>query len=203
MIRLVLASTSSARRMLLTNAGLTFESVAAPIDERLLEQPLLAAGASPAEIAMALAEEKARAVLLLHPDALVIGSDQVLDLAGERLVKPGDRAGAARQLERLAGHAHHLRTAVVLGRGGDIVWRYLASPRLTMRPLSAKAIEHYLDGAGSGVFGSVGAYHLEEVGIRLFSAIEGDYFSILGLPLLPLLGALREAGAIDADEDRS
>ena len=203
MTRIVLASTSSARRMLLTNAGLAFESVAAPIDERALEQPLLADGASPAEIAMALAEAKARTVLALHPDALVIGSDQMLDLAGERLVKPGDRLGAARQLERLAGRAHHLRTAVVLGRDGTIVWRHLASPRLTMRPLSAGAIERYLDSAGTGIFGSVGAYHLEEIGIRLFSSIEGDYFSILGLPLLPLLGALRETGAIDADEDLS
>ncbi len=203
MSRIVLASTSSARRMLLTNAGLAFDSVSAPIDERECEQPLLAAGATPSDIALALAEAKARAVSALHSDALVIGSDQVLDLAGERLVKPGDRSGAEQQLARLAGKDHHLRTAVVLVRGDAVLWRHLASPRLTMRPLSPAAIARYLDAAGPGVFGSVGAYHLEEVGIRLFSAIEGDYFSILGLPLLPLLGALRDAGAIDADEDPS
>ena len=199
---IVLASTSSARRLLLANAGIAFESVAAPIDERALEQPMLAAGATPSEIALALAEAKARAVMALRPEALVIGSDQVLDLAGERLTKPGDRAGARHQLARLAGHTHHLRTAVVIGRGTAILWRHLASPSLVMRPIGEAAIERYLDEAGTAIYGSVGAYHLEETGIRLFSSIEGDYFSILGLPLLPLLEALRAAGAIDADKDR-
>ncbi len=202
MTRIVLASTSAARRLLLTNAGVAFESIAAPIDERVLEEPLLAAGASPSEIALALAEAKARAVLALVPDALVIGSDQMLDLAGERLVKPGSRAGAAAQIARLAGRSHVLRTAVVIAAGGETVWRHLASATLTMRPLGAAAIERYLDAAGEGIYGSVGAYHLEGQGIRLFTAIEGDYFSILGLPLLPLLSELRALGALD-DEDQT
>ncbi len=203
MTRIVLASTSAARRLLLTNAGVAFESIAAPIDERALEEPLLESGASPSEIALALAEAKARAVLALAPDAVVIGSDQMLDLAGERLVKPGSRAGAAAQIARLAGRSHVLRTAVVIAEGGDVVWRHLASATLTMRPLSAAAIERYLDAAGEGIHGSVGAYHLEGVGIRLFTTIEGDYFSILGLPLLPLLSQLRAMGAFDHDEDQT
>ncbi|SHF58995.1 septum formation protein [Kaistia soli DSM 19436] len=200
MTRIVLASTSHARRLLLTNAGVAFESIAAPVDERALETPLIAAGASPSDIALALAEAKAHAVLVLHPDALVIGGDQVLDLDGERLVKPGNRSGAAAQIACLAGRTHVLRTAVAIAQRGEIVWRHVESATLTMRPLTARAIERYLDDAGDGIFGSVGAYHLEERGIRLFSAIEGDYFSILGLPLLPLLEALRDAGAIDGDE---
>ncbi|MBZ9938022.1 Maf family protein [Mesorhizobium sp. BR1-1-16] len=200
-MRIILASTSHARRQMLAHAGLDFESIGAPVDERALEAPLIAGGASPSDIALALAEAKARAVLALRPDALVIGADQVLDLDDERLVKPGNRHGAALQIARLAGRTHILRTAVTIARDGHIAWRHLDSATLSMRPLSAEAIEHYLDAAGDGIFGSVGAYHFEERGIRLFSAVEGDYFSILGLPLLPLLAALREAGAIDRDED--
>ncbi|HWJ72716.1 MAG TPA: Maf family protein [Kaistia sp.] len=200
-MRILLASTSHARRQMLVHAGLDFESIGAPVDERALEAPLIAAGASPSDIALALAEAKALAVLAFRPDALVIGADQVLDLDGERLVKPGSRHGAAEQIARLAGRTHVLRTAVTIARDGRIAWRHLDSATLAMRPLSAKAIERYLDAAGEGIFGSVGAYHFEERGIRLFSGVEGDYFSILGLPLLPLLAALREAGAIDRDED--
>lgn len=198
---IVLASTSAARRTLLENAGIRFEAVAAPIDERAVEAPLLARGMLPAAIAPALAEAKARAVLALRPGSLVIGADQVLDLDGERLVKPGDREGARLQLVRLAGRTHRLWTAVTIARGERIVWQHLAAPRLTMRVLSPGAIERYLDAAGDGIFHSVGAYHLEGLGIRLFSAVEGDYFSILGLPLLPLLEALRHAGAIDGEDD--
>lgn len=199
MTMIVLASTSPARRLLLANAGIAFEAVAAPVDERALEVPLIAAGTTPLAIALALAEAKAIAVLAQRPHCLVIGADQVLDRDGERLVKPGDRAGAARQIASLAGRSHVLRTAVVIAHGGRVAWQHCASPRLTMRPLTAPAIERYLDEAGEGIYGSVGAYHLEGVGIRLFSAIEGDYFSILGLPLLPVLGALRTMGALDED----
>jgi septum formation protein len=191
---LILASTSSTRIALLRNAGIPFEAVSPGVDERALELPLLAAGATPTEIALALARAKAQAITT--PGALVLGGDQVLDLDGERFVKPADRADAARQIARLAGKTHRLRTAVVLASEGDIVWEFVSTASLTMRPLSEAAIEHYLDEAGESALWSVGAYLLEGVGIQLFSAIDGDYFSILGLPLLPLLEILRQRGIL-------
>ncbi|MCX5581394.1 Maf family protein [Kaistia terrae] len=191
---LILASTSSTRIALLRNAGIPFEAVSPGVDERALELPLLAAGATPTEIALALARAKAQAITT--PGALVLGGDQVLDLDGERFVKPADRADAARQIARLAGKTHRLRTAVVLASEGDIVWEFVSTASLTMRPLSEAAIERYLDEAGESALWSVGAYLLEGVGIQLFSAIDGDYFSILGLPLLPLLEILRQRGIL-------
>ncbi|MBB5754106.1 Maf family protein [Prosthecomicrobium pneumaticum] len=196
MTTLILASTSSARIALLRGAGLSFEAVGADVDERALEEPLLAAGATPAEVADALAQAKALAVSRRRPDALVIGGDQVLDLAGERFVKPDGRAGAKAQLARLSGRTHHLRSAVALARGGAISWRHLASASLTLRPLDGEALDRYLDRAGDAVTRSVGAYQLEGIGIQLFERIEGDYFTILGLPLLPLLAALRGEGLV-------
>ena len=191
---LILASTSSTRIALLRNAGVPFEAVSPGVDERALELPLLAAGVTPTEIALALARAKAQAITT--PGALVLGGDQVLDLDGERFVKPADRADAAQQIARLAGKTHRLRTAVVLASGGDIVWEFVSTASLTMRPLSEAAIERYLDEAGGSALWSVGAYLLEGVGIQLFSAIDGDYFSILGLPLLPLLEILRQRGVL-------
>ncbi|MCX5494841.1 Maf family protein [Kaistia dalseonensis] len=193
---IILASTSKARRALLANAGIAFEAVASPIDERAVEAPLLEAGVPPSEIAQALADAKALGVSVHSPGALVIGSDQVLDLDGERFVKPVDLADAGRQIARLAGRPHHLRSAVTLARDGVVLWRHLDTATLTMRPLDQAAIERYLAAAGDDILWSVGGYMLEGVGIQLFSAIEGDYFSILGLPLLPLLGALRDLDAI-------
>ena len=198
---LVLASTSAARQSLLAHAGLTFEALAAPVDERDIEAPLIAAGASPETIAQHLAEAKALSVLSLRPGAVVIGGDQVLDLDGERFVKPGDRAGARRQIERLAGRTHRLVSAVAIARDGAIRWTHASEARLAMRPLTPAAIEHYLDSAGEGIYGSVGAYHLEGAGVRLFETVSGDYFTILGLPLLPLLGWLRGEGLIDRDDE--
>lgn len=200
MTLLVLASTSTARQSLLAGAGLVFEALAAPLDEREIEAPLLAGGVSAAGIARHLAEAKALAVLALRPQAAVIGADQVLDLDGERMVKPGSRAAARRQIEQLAGKTHRLVSAVAVARAGTIVWSHVSEARLTMRPLTAAAIERYLDSAGEGIYGSVGAYHLEGVGVRLFEAVVGDYFTILGLPLLPLLGWLRHGGLIDGEE---
>ena len=191
---LILASTSSTRIALLRNAGVPFEAVSPGVDERALELPLLAAGVTPTEIALALARAKAQAITT--PGALVLGGDQVLDLDGERFVKPADRADAAQQIARLAGKTHRLRTAVALASGGDIVWEFVSTASLTMRPLSEAAIERYLDEAGGSALWSVGAYLLEGVGIQLFSAIDGDYFSILGLPLLPLLEILRQRGVL-------
>lgn len=199
MTPLILASTSAARKSLLAQAGLTFASLAAPVDERALEAPLIAAGEPSEAIALVLARAKAEAVLALRPGAVVIGADQVLDLGGRRLVKPGDRAGARRQIGELQGRTHRLVSAVVVAEGTGCVWQHVADARLTMRPLSAVSIERYLDEAGEGIFGSVGAYHLEGVGVRLFEAIEGDYFTILGLPLLPLIGWLRARGLIDQE----
>jgi septum formation protein len=191
---LILASTSSTRIALLQNAGVSFEAISPGVDERALELPLLAAGAPPTEIALALARAKALAIVM--PGALVLGGDQVLDFDGERFVKPADRADAARQIARLAGKTHRLRTAVVLASEGKIVWEFVSTASLTMRPLSETAIERYLDEAGESALWSVGAYLLEGVGIQLFSAIDGDYFSILGLPLLPLLEILRQRGVL-------
>lgn len=193
-MKLILASTSSTRIALLRNAGLDFEAVSPGVDERALEMPLLAAGATPTEIALALARAKALAVSV--PGALVLGGDQVLDLDGERFVKPADRADAAWQIARLAGKTHRLRTAVVLAEEGEIVWEFVSTASLTMRPLREPEIERYLDEAGESALWSVGAYLLEGVGIQLFSAIDGDYFSILGLPLLPLLEILRQRGVL-------
>lgn len=193
-MKLILASTSSTRIALLHNAGIPFEAVSPGIDERLLEAPLLAKGAAPSEIALALA--RAKALAIESPGNLVLGGDQVLDFDGERFVKPADRADAARQIGRLAGRTHRLRTAVVLAKDGEVVWELVTTATLTMRPLGAGDIERYLDAAGDSALWSVGAYLLEGVGIQLFSAIEGDYFSILGLPLLPLLEVLRQRGVL-------
>lgn len=189
---LILASTSSTRIALLRNAGIAFEALSPGVDERALEAPLLATGRTPSEIALALA--RAKALALTAPDRLVLGADQVLDLDGQRFVKPSDRAAAAAQIAALAGRTHHLRTAMVLASEGAVVYEHVSTASLTMRPLSAEAIERYLDAAGESALWSVGAYLLEGVGIQLFSSIEGDYFSILGLPLLPLLAELRRRG---------
>lgn len=191
---LILASTSSTRIALLRNAGLTFDALSPGVDERALEAPLLSAGATPTEIALALA--RAKALAIEAPGRLVLGGDQVLDLDGQRFVKPADRAAAAAQIAALAGRTHRLRTAVVLAEDSEIVWEHVSTASLTMRPLTEAAIEHYLDEAGETALWSVGAYLLEGVGIQLFSAIEGDYFSILGLPLLPLLAELRRRGVL-------
>jgi septum formation protein len=193
-VTLILASTSSTRIALLRNAGLVFEALSPGVDERALEAPLLSAGATPTEIALALA--RAKALAIEAAGSLVLGGDQVLDLDGERFVKPADRAAAAAQIAALAGRTHRLRTAVVLAEDSEIVWEHVSTASLTMRPLTEAAIEHYLDEAGETALWSVGAYLLEGVGIQLFSAIEGDYFSILGLPLLPLLAELRRRGVL-------
>jgi septum formation protein len=195
---IVLASSSRARQTLLTHAGIRFEALSPGVDERRIERLLAAGGASPGDLAIALADAKALAVLPLRPDDIVIGSDQVLDLAGERFSKPADRAAAADQLARLSGRTHRLSSAVSIARGDIVVWRHVATVSLTMRPLSERAISRYLDAAGEDVLHSVGAYLIEGIGIQLFSAIEGDYFAILGLPMLPLLEALRELGALES-----
>jgi septum formation protein len=186
---LILASQSLARQVLLANAGIAFEAIPAEIDERAVE---LASGlSSPGEIAAVLAREKAVSVSLRHPGQFVVGADQTLAL-GERLFsKPAGRAEAAGQLQALAGRTHELHSAVAVARDGETLFADVAIARMTMRPLDDAAISAYLDAAGEAVTTSVGAYQLEGLGVHLFERIEGDHFTILGLPLLPLLKFLR------------
>ena len=186
---LILASQSRARQALLTNAGISFEAVTAEIDERAVQQ---ASGLSaPGEIASLLAREKALSVSARQPGKFVIGADQTLAL-GERLFsKPAGRAQAAEQLRTLAGRSHELHSAVAVARDGKILFEAAAIAGMTMRRLGEAEIDVYLDEAGDAVTSSVGAYQLEGLGVHLFERIEGDHFTILGLPLLPLLAFLR------------
>jgi septum formation protein len=186
---LILASQSRARQALLTNAGIGFEAVTAEIDERAVQQ---ASGLSaPGAIASLLAREKALSVSARQPGKFVIGADQTLAL-GERLFsKPAGRAQAAEQLRTLAGRSHELHSAVAVARDGKILFEAVAIAGMTMRRLGEAEIDVYLDEAGDAVTSSVGAYQLEGLGVHLFERIEGDHFTILGLPLVPLLAFLR------------
>ena len=195
--RILLASASRFRKALLDNAGIAVEAVPAEIDERAVEEAVDRTGVTPADIAQILAEAKATEVSERYPDAWVVGSDQVLSLDGELLHKAADMGEARRRLLRLSGHTHVLDTGVVLARAGEAVWRHVSAARMTMRPLTPEFVGRYLSQAGSGVLASVGAYQIEGPGIQLFERIEGDHFTIVGLPMLPLLEALRAHGAID------
>jgi septum formation protein len=195
--RLILASASPFRAALLRNAGLEFETRPAAIDERAVEAPLRDSGATPEEVALVLAEAKATEVAERSGDAIVIGSDQTLSLGDELLHKPADMEAARRQLLKMSGRTHHLNSAVVLARGGEVLWRHVSVARMTMRRLEPGFVGRYLSRVGERALGSVGAYQIEGEGIQLFEAIEGDHFTIVGLPLLPLLARLRELGAID------
>ena len=186
---LILATQSRARRMLLANAGLDFEAVPADIDERGVQQS--SGLASPSDIAALLAREKARAVSRLRPGQFVVGADQTLALGARLFSKPADRVQAAGQLRALAGHRHELHSAVAVARDGEILFESISVAGMTMRPLADAEIEVYLSAAGEAVTSSVGAYQLEGLGVHLFERIEGDHFTILGLPLLQLLAFLR------------
>jgi septum formation protein len=186
---LILASQSRARRMLLQNAGLDFEPVPADIDERKVQK---ASGLSaPDEIASLLAREKARFVSSQKPGRYVIGADQTLALGDRLFSKPAGRDQAADQLRALAGNSHQLHSAVAVARDGKILFADISVARMTIRRLGVAEIDAYLDQAGVAVTTSVGAYQLEGLGVHLFERIEGDHFTILGLPLLPLLAFLR------------
>ncbi|MGX4768362.1 Maf family nucleotide pyrophosphatase [Bradyrhizobium guangdongense] len=186
---LILASQSSARKMLLRNAGLEFEAVTADIDERGIQA---ASGLSnPREIGLLLAREKAKAVSANRPGSYVIGADQTLALGDRLFNKPAGRAVALAQLRDLAGRTHELNSAVALAHDGKIVFEDVSIASMTMRQMSEAELSAYLDAAGDAVATSVGAYQLEGLGIHLFERIEGDHFTILGLPLLPLLAFLR------------
>lgn len=186
---LILASQSAVRRSLLVNAGIAVETIPADIDERGIQQ---ASGLKHSgKIAALLADEKAKAVSAKHPGRYIIGADQTLALGETLFSKPADRAAAAAQITRLAGQTHELHSAVSVAKDGAPLFSSVSVARMTMRPLSDKEIAAYIDAAGDAVTTSVGAYQLEKTGVHLFTCIEGDYFTILGLPLLPLLGFLR------------
>jgi septum formation protein len=193
---IVLASQSATRVAILRNAGLDFEAAPADVDERGIEADLIAGGATATEIALALAEAKAEAVAEHYPEAIVIGADQTLDAEGERWHKPATRAEARSQLTALSGRTHHLRSAVVGMREGAVRYRRIDTAAMTMRHFGADEIDAYLDRVGDRALSSVGAYQIEGPGIQLFERIEGDYFTVLGPPLLPLLAWLREEGAL-------
>ena len=186
---LILASQSKARQSLLANAGITFESDPAEIDERAIQQ---SSGLSaPGDIASLLAREKACAVSARRHGCYVIGADQTLALGTRTFNKPAGRAQAVEQLRALSGRSHELHAAVAVARDGKVLFEHVSVARMTMRGLTDAEIENYLAEAGGAVTSSVGAYQLEGLGVHLFEQIAGDHFTILGLPLLPLLAFLR------------
>lgn len=182
------------RARLLRDVGLDPVIAPADLDEAAIEQDCRQRGLDTAAVAAGLAAAKAAHISQDHPGAVVIGADQMLDCAGDSLRKAPDREGAAATLRRLSGRRHELIAAVCLVRDGEVQWSHLDRAVLTMRALDEAAIAAYLDRAGPGVLSSVGVYHLEGLGSQLFERIEGDYFTVLGLPLLPLLAALRRIG---------
>lgn len=192
---LVLASSSPFRRMLMENAGLSFESRAAEIDERAIEAGL--ENASPDETAVTLARAKAIDVSRHFPGAIVIGSDQTMSLGDRVYHKPKSISEARESVLSLSGKTHRLNSAIAMVRDGQSIWEHVAHADMTVRDLTEAFVDRYLERVGEKVFSSVGAYQLEGEGIQLFSRIDGDYFTILGLPMLPLLEKLRRLGAID------
>jgi septum formation protein len=186
---LILASQSRARQTLLANAGIVFEAVPADIDERAVQQASRLT--APGDIAAVLAREKALYVSMRQPGQFVVGADQTLALGTRLFSKPAGRAQAAEQLRALAGRSHELHSAVAVARDGKILFEAVTVARMTMRRLGEAEIDAYLDEAGDAVTSSVGAYQLEGLGVHLFERIEGDHFTILGLPLLQLLAYLR------------
>ena len=189
-LSLTLASTSKSRRALLAAAGVEAESVAPNVDEEAFRNTMRANGLPVRDQAMQLAELKAMRVSARRP-GLVIGGDQMLALGDQAFDKPADLEAAKNHLRQLSGKSHTLETAIVVCEDGAPVWRHLARPKLTLRPLTEDFIETYVSACGETLLSTVGAYQLEGLGAQLFTRIEGDYFSILGLPLLPLLDYLR------------
>jgi septum formation protein len=193
---IVLASSSRTRATLLAQAGIKAVRDAPRIDETEIKTFSRRKGAEAGIAAMALAEAKALTVAARHPAALVIGADQILDCAGTWLDKPRDRADARAQLALLRGQSHELATAICVARDSNVIWHDLHRPRLTMRAFGDQFLDTYIDGLSREDMGAVGAYRLEGPGIQLFERIEGDYFAILGLPLLSLIDFLRGQGEV-------
>jgi septum formation protein len=191
---LLLASRSAARRTLLEAAGIPVELHPADLDERGLEAD--AGSAVPAEVAALLARAKASVIAVLRPGRLVLGADQTLALGSERFSKPVDRAAARNQLRALSGRTHELHSALAFMQDATMLFEYVGSARLTMRKLSDQLLDQYLETVGSAATASVGAYQIEGPGIQLFERVEGDYFTILGLPLFAALDFLRRRGCL-------
>ncbi|MBL8567142.1 MAG: Maf family protein [Hyphomicrobiaceae bacterium] len=197
---LILASGSRTRRDMLKAAGVFFSVQTADVDEVAMRDALAAEHGDdivpPEDVAEILACAKAEAVSAAHPDALVIGADQVLELEGEIFAKPADMEAAREQLLRLRGRAHKLHSAVAIAKAGDTLWAHLDTAELAMRDFSPRFLDDYLAAAGDKVATSVGAYQIEGLGVQLFERVDGGHFTILGMPLLPLLTELRRIGAV-------
>lgn len=194
--RLILASASTTRAALLTAAGLCFEAIAAHVDEDEIKRAARAEAMQAADAAMVLAEMKALRLSRRFPDAVVIGCDQLLVCGEDWFDKPTDRDTAASQLRRLRGQTHTLVTAVLCQRGDTRLWHHVATPKLRMRQFSEAFLEAYLDAEGDAVTTTVGGYRLEGLGVNLFDRIDGEHAAILGVPLLSLLGFLRQHGVV-------
>lgn len=194
--KLILASASAGRADILRGAGLAFEQKPASIDERAIEAAMLdeAGGLDADRLAVRLASEKARAVSCNHPDALVLGADQVMECCGEILHKPVNIKVARAQLKKLRSQTHSLCSGLAVAIKGEVTWQHVDKARLTMRPFSDAFLDLYVGAEGDTLLQSVGSYRIEGKGIHLFSRIEGDHFTIIGLPLLPFLGYLRDTG---------
>lgn len=195
-MNIILASGSKSRAEMFAAAGIDFDIQKAFVDESLLKDAMLSQGAKPRDIADALAEMKALEVSAVHPDAYVVGADQILVLNGKIFSKADDINGAKKQLQILSGNRHSLLSAVVIAQGGQVIWRVVEKVDLTMRSLSDDYIDSYLAACGDAILSSVGCYHLEGQGVQLFERIDGDYFTVLGMPLLKVLQFLRQHGLI-------
>ncbi len=191
---ILLASQSASRKAMLSAAGVAFEAIPAHLDERALEAQM--AGSPPSEIALALAGAKALALSQLKPETLVLGSDSLVEVAGQRFDKPRNREEAAEHLRWFSGKVMQLHSAAALARGGEVVWQVAAKASLRVYPLSDGFIEDYLAHEWPAVSGCVGVFRIEARGVQLFERIEGDHFTVLGMPLLPVLGALRDFGEL-------
>lgn len=193
----ILASGSTGRRMLLENAGVPFRVELPDVDERAIEAAIDDSGATPAELALILAEAKAIEVSLRFPKAIVIAADQTMNMGDRLFHKPADMDEARRNLIALSGHTHELNSAVVVAENGTVPWSHVDTAYMTMREISPAYVGRYLSAAGDAALKSVGSYQIEGLGAQLFDTAEGSYFTIIGLPLLPLLQVLREYGVID------
>ena len=196
-VPIVLASGSEIRAQLLRNAGVPFEVQIARVDEETAKRALLAEGAPPRDVADTLAEMKARKVSDKIPGAMVLGCDQVLDFDGALLSKPETKDQAFGQLKAMRGKQHSLLSAAVIYQNGEPIWRHVGHVRLRMRMSSDAYLRNYVDRNWDSIRHAVGAYKLEEEGVRLFATIDGDYFNVLGMPLLELLNYLAVKGVID------
>jgi septum formation protein len=196
-VKLILASASTSRAAILEKARVPFTAIPAAVDEDAIKNEMLAEKATLENVADRLAELKAVTVSAAHPDDLVLGADQILIFQNELVSKCPDMRAAEALLKRLRGRTHKLVSSMVLAKAGRPIWRYRAHADLTMRDFSDAFLADYLKREGEGLLSGVGCYRLESMGAQLFSEVEGDYFCILGLPLVPLLAVLRDQGVIE------